>query len=141
MLADFGLSNIESETKPGWGCVPFMSPECLQKTVKHLSHKTDLYSFGVMMEKLLNHERGKERERFWPMFKDPQTVLIDEMYKGLGLNKLLKRCLEPRASDRGDFSGFSGAGMLWDVLKWRKKRSAKLDKGELIPSSYWAANN
>lgn len=136
VLADTGLSNQESRTEPGSGCKPYMSPECLHMTVRRLSHKTDIYSFGVMMENMLNH-CGND---FWPMFQNPRALMIDEQYKGLGLTDVLKRCLETRASDRGDFSGFKGQGMLWDVLKFREKRNARLQKGEKIDESYWAAN-
>jgi len=136
VLADTGLSNLASRTHPGWGCKPFMSPECLHRTVSHLTHKTDMYSFGVMMEQMLNHCT----KEFWPMYKDPQTLMIDVQYKGLGITNVLKSCLESRAHDRGDFSGFTGRGMLWDVLKWREKRSERLRNGETIDRSYWAAN-
>lgn len=137
VLADTGLSRPESLTHPGYGCKPYMSPECLHRTVKYLSHKSDMYSFGVMMECMLNHCS----DEFWPMYKDPRTLMIDEQYKGLGLTNVLKCLLEIRASDRGDFSGFKGKGMLWDVLKFRDKRSDKLQKGEKIDRSYWAAFN
>jgi hypothetical protein len=89
-----------------------------------------------MMEHMLN----LCTKDFWPIYKDPQTLVIDVQYKGLGLTDMLKRCLEPRARDRGDFSGFKGDGMLWDILKFREKRSVKLRKGETIGRSYWAAN-
>lgn len=137
VLADHGLSNKESQTKPGWGCLPYMSPECKNRTVRYLSHKTDLYSFGVMMETLLNHCT----DDYWPMFKDPRNLLIDVQYRGLGLTDVLKSCLAVHACDRGDFSGFRNGGMLWDVLKFRKKRSAKLQDGETIERSYWVVNN
>ena len=136
VLADTGLSEPESQTHPGWGCKPYMSPECLHRTVPHLSHETDIYSFGVMMEQMLNHCSN----RYWPMFQNPRTVVIDVEYRGLGFTDMLKKCLETRVSDRGDFSGFKGKGMLWDVLKFREKRSARLQKGEKIDESYWAAN-
>ena len=126
VLADTGLSNVESRTHTGWGCKPFMSPECLQGKVPYLSHKTDLYSFGVMMEFMLN----LCSKDFWPMFKDPQTVIINVQYKGLGITDMLKSCLEVSAYDRGNFAGFSGGGLLWSVLKFREKRSAKLRDGE-----------
>jgi NIMA (never in mitosis gene a)-related kinase len=136
VLADTGLSNLESQTHPGWGCEPYMSPECLRGTVSHPTHKTDMYSFGVMMEHILN----LCTTRLWPMFKDPQTLMIDEQYKGLGFTNVLKSCVQIRASDRGDFSGFTGRGMLFDVLKFRGKRSEMLRNGEKIDKSYWAAN-
>jgi serine/threonine protein kinase len=136
VLADTGLSNLQSRTHPGWGCKPYMSPECLRGNVPYLTHKTDMYSFGVMMEHMLNLCTNE----FWPMFKDPQTLMIDEQYKGLGLTNVLKSCVKARASDRGDFSGFTGRGMLFDVLKFRGKRSEKLRNGEKIDKSYWAAN-
>jgi serine/threonine protein kinase len=136
VLADTGLSNLESQTHPGWGCEPYMSPECLRGTVSHPTHKTDMYSFGVMMEHILN----LCTTRLWPMFKDPQTLMIDEQYKGLGFTNVLKSCVQVRASDRGDFSGFTGRGMLFDVLKFRGKRSEMLRNGEKIDKSYWAAN-
>ena len=135
VLADTGLSRPESQTNPGYGCKPYMSPECLHRTVSRLSHKTDIYSFGVMMEYMLNHCS----DDFWPMFRHPRILMIDERYKGLGLTDMLKSCLETLAPDRGDFSGFKGEGMLWDILKFREKRSEKLQKGERIDRSYWAA--
>ena len=91
-----------------------------------------------MMEHMLN--LCTNANEFWPMFKDPQTLVIDEQYKGLGLTNVLKSCVKARASDRGDFSGFTGRGMLFDVLKFRSKRSEKLRNGEKIDKSYWAAN-
>jgi serine/threonine protein kinase len=136
VLGDTGLSDLESRAYPGSGCKPYMSPECLLRTVFHLTHKTDMYSFGVMMEQMLNHCT----KNFWPMYKNPQTLMIDVQYRGLGITNVLKSCLQSRADDRGDFSGFTGRGMLWDVLKWREKRSEKLRNGETIDRSYWAAN-
>ncbi len=91
-----------------------------------------------MMEHMLN--LCTNANEFWPRFKDPQTLMIDEQYKGLGLTNMLKNCVKARASDRGDFSGFTGRGMLFDVLKFRSKRSEKLRNGEEIDKSYWAAN-
>jgi serine/threonine protein kinase len=135
VLADHGLSNLETRTRPGCGCVPYMSPECFHRTVPYLSHKTDMYSFGVMMEQMLNHCT----KAFWPMFEDPQNVVIDVQYKGLGLTDVLKSMLQINASDRGDFSGFTGEGMLWNVLRFREKRSAMLKNGESVDRSYWVA--
>ena len=136
VLADHGISNLESRTRTGCGCVPYMSPECLHRTVSHLTHKTDIYSFGVMMEHMLNHDT----KEFWPMFEDPQNLMISHRYKGLGITDFLKRMVEPKPRDRGDFSGFKGDGMLWHVLRFREKRSDMLRKGDKIDSSYWVAN-
>jgi hypothetical protein len=94
-----------------------------------------MYSFGVMMEQMLNHCT----KAFWPMFEDPQNVVIDVQYKGLGLTDVLKSMLQINASDRGDFSGFTGEGMLWNVLRFREKRSAMLKNGESVDRSYWVA--
>jgi serine/threonine protein kinase len=136
VLADHGLSDYETRTRVGCGCKPFMSPECLYMTVPYLTYKTDMYSFGVMMEDMLN----LCTREFWPMFKDPQLLIIDVQYKGLGLADVLKSCVVTNAPDRGDFSGFSGEGMLWNVLRFREKRKAMLRNGESIEKSYWAAN-
>jgi hypothetical protein len=74
------------------------------------------------------------------MFKNPQLLVIDVQYKGLGLTDVLKSCVASNASDRGDFSGLSGDGMLWNVLRFREKRKAMLRNGESIDKSYWVAN-
>lgn len=134
-LADFGLANLESQTRPGCGCVPFMSPECRYKTVKRLSHKTDIYSFGVMMENILNFDSTE----FWPMYKDPKHLIIDCSFKGLGFTDELRRCLAIKASNRAEFSCHKQSGMLKSLLNFRDKRSAMLAKGETINKSYWAA--
>jgi serine/threonine protein kinase len=134
VLADFGLSNLESHTKPGWGCVPFMSPECRTGSASRLTHKTDIYSFGVMMESVLNHSGNG----FWPLWKNPRDLIIDRSYQDLGFTDVLRKCLVVRAADRGDFSS-TRSGMLANLLKFRDKRSAMLRNGEMIKKSYWVA--
>jgi serine/threonine protein kinase len=134
VLADFGLSNLESRTKPGWGCIPFMSPECKVGNDRHLTHKTDIYSFGVMMESVLNHS-GNE---FWPLWKNPRDLIIDRSYRDLGFTDVLRKCLVARAADRGDFSN-TRSGMLSNLLGFRDKRKAMLRNGEEIKKSYWVA--
>jgi serine/threonine protein kinase len=111
-----------------------MSPECRTGSVSHLSHKTDIYSFGVMMESVLNHEGSG----FWPLWKNPRDLIIDRRYRDLGFTDVLRKCLVVKVADRGDFSS-TRSGMLANLSKFRDKRSAMLRSGEKIKKSYWVA--
>jgi serine/threonine protein kinase len=136
VLADFGLANPDSKTVPGIGCVPFMSPECRFMKVERLTHKTDIYSFGVMCIGLFDHQATHP----WNVYKLPRFVRLDCMYDGLHLTPLLMRCVVVDAADRGDFSEHPGTGMLGSIAEFRSKRTSLLQHGKKHDKSYWASN-
>jgi serine/threonine protein kinase len=138
VLADFGISSLASQTIPGNGCVPFMSPECRHRTVARLSHKTDIYSFGVMCIELFDHSTS----HYWPMFKEPRHLRLSSMYKGLDcLDLLLRRCVAIDAADRCEFSLDIRKGMLWTIVGFKKQLSSLALKGQVPDRSYWQAFN
>lgn len=135
VLADFGHANPASQTVPGSGCVPFMSPECRFMKVKRLTHKTDVYSFGVMCIALFDHKTT----HYWNVYKLPRFLRLDCMYDGLHLTPLLMRCVAIDVADRGEFSEYLGTGMLSSIAEFRIKRMSWLQTGKRHDKSYWAA--
>jgi serine/threonine protein kinase len=84
VMVDFGLGALESETRPGVACVEFISPECIEESVMYLTGKTDMYSFGVMMEGILNRASNG-----WELRASPRVLTIDVSYVGLGFTNFL----------------------------------------------------
>ncbi|KAL1590664.1 hypothetical protein WHR41_00571 [Cladosporium halotolerans] len=135
VLSDFGLSS--SHPTPGNGCVPYFSPECRANKVRHLTYKTDIYSFGVMMHQILNFRVG-----FWPPGKNPDDVNVDKEYKGMGFTYVLRKCLIHKACKRGDFSSTSSPGLLGHLADFREKRSQMLqDSRQMIRPEWWNFRN
>lgn len=54
VLADFGMTKRPHESFAGVGCLQYMSPEASSGRGK-LTTATDIYSFGVMFHRILNH--------------------------------------------------------------------------------------
>jgi NIMA (never in mitosis gene a)-related kinase len=137
VLADFGLARSASETVPGTGCVPYMSPESRFGSVERLSHKTDIYSFGVMCIGLLDHSATG----LWNVYGSPRLVKLSGMYDGLHLGPLLTRCVLHDAAERGDFSEDPVTGMLPSIAEFRDVRTWLLSSGHILDRSYWAPRN
>jgi serine/threonine protein kinase len=135
VLADFGHANPASQTVPGSGCVHFMSPECRFMKVRRLTHKTDVYSFGVMCIALFDHKTT----HYWNVYKLPRLLRLDCMYDGLHLAPLLMRCVAVDVADRGEFLEYPGMGMLSSIAEFRAKRMSYLQTGKRHDRSYWAA--
>lgn len=137
VLADYGLADTPSRAQPGRACIPFMSPESHSGRRGDLTTRTDVYSFAVMMHRILDHTTGSDG--FWPMGKNPAGLCLDVTYKGLGFTDVLRKCLAYKPSERGDFSLSSRSGMLSSIVDFRMKRRAMIDRGDRIPSSYWVS--
>jgi serine/threonine protein kinase len=135
VLADFGCSNPASQTIPGVGCVGFMSPECRHQTVERLSHKTDIYSFGVMCIQLFDHSTSDH----WSLYKDPRHLRLSSMYNDLGLATLLRRCVAINAADRCEFSNDDGSGVLPRIAMFQNQRSELARNGQVPDRGYWAS--
>lgn len=134
VLADFGCANPASETVTGSGCVDFMSPESRHRTVARLSHKTDIYSFGVMCIGLFDHNTSD----LWPLFKEPRRLRLSSMYEDLDmLASMLKRCVAVNAADRGEFSHDKGSGMLSIIARFKMQLSSLAEKKQIPARSYW----
>lgn len=135
VLSDFGLSNYPWNALPGNGCVPYMSPECKFETVPHLSHKTDIYSLGVMMRRIL-HRTGST----WKTGSNHRWAIVNGLYKGLGFTDILQGCLIADRHDRRDFSSAHYPGLLGYILDFRHERKAGIKDGAKIDPKCWASD-
>lgn len=133
VVADFGLSCSPADAHPGCGCIPYMSPECRYGSSR-ITHKTDIYSFGVMFHEILANS-----SKTWPMHKDPKKAVVSRTYAGLGFSELLQSCLAIKPKDRGNFSGFTGSGMLNEILRFRQERDRKARNESKVDERHWVA--
>lgn len=136
VLANFAHANPASQTNPGPGCVAFTSHERFYAA--RLSHKIDIYSFGVMCIGLFDQSTSDH----WPLFKDPRHLRLSSMYEDLDmLVPLLKSCVAINAADRGEFSDDPNLEMLSSIVGLKMQLNALASKGQVPDRSYWDAFN
>ncbi|GIL71708.1 hypothetical protein Vretifemale_2221, partial [Volvox reticuliferus] len=102
-IADFGLARLRAMTLPTMhpcvGTVPYMAPECFDVGLTALTHRVDIYSFGVLLWTMLT---GQQPWQDYPAIaiaygvgvlnRRPPLDYLDDERCPLRLKHLMCRC-------------------------------------------------
>ena len=117
--ADSGIATQQQMTSPGMvmGTVGYMSPEQVRGEV--VDHRSDIFSFGLILFEMLRGERAFQRETV----AETMTAILKEDVPEMGgtragippqLEKILRRCLEKKADRR--FQSASDLGFALEAM-------------------------
>lgn len=111
-ILDFGIARVESETRTmthsSIGTPRYMSPE--QVRGKEIDHRTDIFSFGVLLYELLSGVNPFDGSHvtaviYKILHEKPEPVKVDDEVLSDDLQQIVAGCLEKDADDRyPDFS-------------------------------------
>ena len=136
-ILDFGIARVESETRTmthsSIGTPRYMSPE--QVRGKEIDHRTDIFSFGVLLYELLSGVNPFDGNHvtaviYKILHEEPEPVKVDDERLSADLQRIVARCLEKDADARyADFT--SVIHDIEEVLSKRQSDSPTLldDRG------------
>lgn len=137
-LLDFGLATVkggENFTKTGsaLGTIGYMSPEQLQG--ENIDHRSDLFSFGVMLYELITRKSPFRSENEGATIKatidvSPQPLRRYNRDVSDRLETIMARLLEKNVSRRYQ----SSAELLRDLSMLRESESSSLSEKHSLPS-------
>jgi serine/threonine protein kinase/dipeptidyl aminopeptidase/acylaminoacyl peptidase len=136
-ILDFGLAKLvtsegegatESEaptirpkTAPGivMGTIAYMSPEQVRGRHAQIDHRSDIFSFGLVLYEMLTGKRALDGETSADIISailndDPPEVRLSNSNLSGILDRVVKRCLEKRPDDR--FQSASDVGYAIEAL-------------------------
>ena len=137
-IIDFGLAKAARHTmltKPGTtlGTVPYMSPEQAQGST--VDHRTDIWSFGVLMYEMLTGQLPFRSEYETAVIyaiinEDPARLSEQNPDIANGLESIVLRCLEKEPEDRYQ----QVADLMRDLKSSDRTSDTQASKQESIPS-------
>jgi len=146
VLADFGMSQVASESWGFSGTEGYDSPEVhaitslrykdppayrRTKNARIMSTKSDVYQLGLVMY-LMATGRG------WETGADPQTLEVPERYRRIvGIIALLVWLLQPLAKNRPDCSADYEDGLLLAARSLEKRRDQMYRERGPLRRSVW----
>ncbi len=127
-ILDFGIARIESETRTmthsSIGTPRYMSPE--QVRGKEIDHRTDIFSFGVVLYELLSGINPFDGTHvtaviYKILHEEPEPVTVDDEELSADMQRIVARCLEKEVDERyPDFTT-----VIRDLEDVRSKRQAE----------------
>jgi len=131
-ILDFGIARVESETRTmthsSIGTPRYMSPE--QVRGKQIDHRTDIFSFGVLLYELLSGVNPFDGSHvtaviYKILHEEPEPVKVDDERLSADLQRIVAGCLEKDVDKRyPDFTAVIHD--LEDVLSKRQSDASTL---------------